>query len=600
MLQPISDHLYRYEDTCNVYVVRHGEEALLIDFGSGDVLDRLGGIGVKRVAAVWMTHFHRDQGQGLRRAVEAGIPVFAPHAEQELFHSADEHWQSMQLYNNYSGRQDRFAPLVSVPLAGTLKDYERRTFGPWTLTVVPTPGHTAGSVTFLGEIDGKRQAFTGDLIAAPGKLWSLAATQWTYNGGEGLAATAASLLDLKDRRPDALLPSHGRPIGDPSRAVDVTVERIRELLAFRGHNPRLLSLRAQPYEHVTEHLLRSRASFADYYVLLSRSGKALLFDFGYDFMTGMATETVRAARRPWLYSIPALKRDYGVAAIDVVLPTHYHDDHVAGINLLREVEGTAVWAPRLFADVLEQPQRYELQCLWFEPIPVDRRLPTGEPIRWEEYEMTLYELPGHTKYAAAIALVVDGKRVLVAGDQYQGTKTNYVYRNRFAMTDYSASAKLFRELAPDVVVTGHAEPLWVYPGYFDELEERGAELERLHRELLPLDEADLGAEGFAARLMPYQSTVSPGEAIAFEAEAINPFSRTAKLELTPVLPEGWRAEPPVVRETFGPNETKRASFTVRIPPEAEPVRRARIALDVTADRKRFGQHAEAVVTVRRL
>ena len=48
-------------------------------------------------------------------------------------------------------------------------------------------------------------------IAGPGQVWSLAATQWTYNGGEGLAATILSLLDLKDRQPTLLLPSHGEP-----------------------------------------------------------------------------------------------------------------------------------------------------------------------------------------------------------------------------------------------------------------------------------------------------------------------------------------------------------------------------------------------------
>ena len=41
----------------------------------------------------------------------------------------------------------------------------------------------------------------------------------------------------------------------------------------------------------------------------------------------------------------SLQREFGVSRIDVAIPTHYHDDHVAGFNLLREVEGTEVWAP---------------------------------------------------------------------------------------------------------------------------------------------------------------------------------------------------------------------------------------------------------------
>ena len=47
--QKISEHLFLYEDTCNVYVIKDGETALLIDGGSGAVLDQLGQIGCHQV-----------------------------------------------------------------------------------------------------------------------------------------------------------------------------------------------------------------------------------------------------------------------------------------------------------------------------------------------------------------------------------------------------------------------------------------------------------------------------------------------------------------------------------------------------------------------
>ena len=101
-----------------------------------------------------------------------------------------------------------------------------------------------------------------------------------------------------------------------------------------------------------------------------------------------------------------------------------------GINLLSRVEGTQVWVPDLFADILEHPNDYDLPCLWYDPIPVDKALPLDTPFRWEEYTFTLYALPGHTRYAVAIAFEVDGKRILASGDQYQGDDglaPNYVY-----------------------------------------------------------------------------------------------------------------------------------------------------------------------------
>lgn len=65
--------------------------------------------------------------------------------------------------------------------------------------------------------------------------------------------------------------------------------------------------------------------------------------------------------------------------LDVVLPTHYHDDHMAGLNLLRDSEGAQTWAAESFADILENPLAYNLPCVLYDPIPVDRRLPPGQP-----------------------------------------------------------------------------------------------------------------------------------------------------------------------------------------------------------------------------
>jgi hypothetical protein len=39
--------------------------------------------------------------------------------------------------------------------------------------VLPTPGHTLGSVSLIMDVDGKRTAFSGDLMHSPGKLVNL-------------------------------------------------------------------------------------------------------------------------------------------------------------------------------------------------------------------------------------------------------------------------------------------------------------------------------------------------------------------------------------------------------------------------------------------
>ncbi|HUC91646.1 MAG TPA: MBL fold metallo-hydrolase [Paenibacillus sp.] len=594
----LSDKLYLYRDTCQVYIVKNGAQAVLIDFGSGDVLDRLADIGIARVGAILMTHHHRDQGQGLGRAVEAGIPVWVPHSEQDLFAAVDAHWQAREIYNNYNVRQDRFSLLEPVPVAGTLKDYGTQVFAGIAFTVLPTPGHTIGSITLLAQLDGRRLAFTGDLIYGPGKVWSLAATQWSYNGGEGLAYTAVSLLELQERGLDCLLPSHGEPMEAPAEAIGSLIGRLRELMELRGQYRQLLPMQERPFEEITPRLLRNRTSMANHYVLRSESGKALFFDFGYDFMMGLPSGCDRASRRPWLYTLQTLKRQYGIDRVEGVVPTHYHDDHVAGINLLRDIEGAQVWAADSFADILRRPEQYDLPCLWYDPIPVDRELPAGVPVRWEEFEFTLHPLPGHTLYAVAVSLEADGKRILISGDQYHGDEgllENYVYPNRFRIDDFVESAALYESLQPEIIVTGHWAPLHVKPGHFAELAARGGTLARLHRDLLPLEDADFGAEGFGVRLSPYQVNVAAGQAFAVEAEAVNPFAHDAAAELRLVLPPGWRAEPASASAPLPARGARRVRFVIT--PADAPARRSRIAIDLSVDGGRFGQQAEALVTV---
>ena len=339
-----------------------------------------------------------------------------------------------------------------------------------------------------------------------------------------------------------------------------------------------------------------RASVANMYILLSESGKALFIDFGYDFVTGIAAGSDRASRRPWLYTLPALKAQFGVQKIDVVLPTHYHDDHVAGCNLLRRVEGTQVWAAENFADILENPAHYDLPCLWYDPIPVDRRLPLGQPFSWEEYTLTVHPLPGHTRYAVAIEFEVDGLRILATGDQYQGDDGlawNYVYQNRYAMGDYLATAELYHRLQPDLILSGHWQPLRVTPEYLQKIAEDAEALDRLHRELLP-ETPDLGAEGFLARISPYQVTALAGEMTSFEVELRNPFPRPEEAVIQVVAPRGWEVEP--TEQTLQITGVHQLSFKVTPPPNLT-VRRARLAVDLTIAGQRFGQQAEALVTV---
>jgi glyoxylase-like metal-dependent hydrolase (beta-lactamase superfamily II) len=612
----VAPGVHRFVDTCNVYVVTAEGAAgaagatgapagaIAIDFGSGDVLDHLGELGLETLDAILMTHHHRDQGQGLPRAVAAGIPVFVPPVEQDLFARVDEMWSARALYNDYNLRQDRFSLLDPVPIAGTVPEYRSAVFGGIDVKTIPTPGHTMGSVTYLVERGAGEQptrvAFTGDLIYAPGKVWSLAATQWSYTENEGPAMNVLSCMLLQEEEPSILLPSHGEPMPDAIDALEQLAGRMSGYVDSRRTNPwDLRDWLERPFVRLTDHLLLNRTANSCVYVLLSDSGAALFIDYGYDMSTGWPAGTDRAARRPWLASLPALKRDFGVTSVEVVLGTHYHDDHIAGFNLLRDVEGTEVWLPENVAPVMADPMRMDLPCQWFEPIPADRVLGLGETVRWREYEIVTHELPGHTLYAAAFEFEVDGVRVLATGDQQtaegrlgvQREILNYQYRNRFRRDDFIQSAALYRRVAPGLMITGHWQGREVDEDYLQLLTEQGDELADIHDGLLPDDGMLPPADGNVVLLEPFYQRVAPGAALEYEVVVVNPYDDEREIAADLVTPEGW-SDPPRASALAAPHETVRLRFAVQAPDVAR--KRQRLAADVTIGTVRYGQAADAV------
>src|SRR5919197_6624036 len=112
----VAPSVSRFKDTCNVYVLRSGRDAILIDAGSAAVLEHLDELGVDRVTDVLVTHHHRDQVQGLARAVAAGARIWVPPLERELVAGVDVHWAGRRVENNYDLRQDRFSLREPVPV----------------------------------------------------------------------------------------------------------------------------------------------------------------------------------------------------------------------------------------------------------------------------------------------------------------------------------------------------------------------------------------------------------------------------------------------------------------------------------------------------
>src|SRR5262245_60215953 len=89
----LSPSLYWFQDTCNVYLITRGDRGLLIDFGSGAILEHLDEAGVTGIEWVLHTHHHRDQCQGDHLLEARGVPIAVPEREAGLFAETDAFWR---------------------------------------------------------------------------------------------------------------------------------------------------------------------------------------------------------------------------------------------------------------------------------------------------------------------------------------------------------------------------------------------------------------------------------------------------------------------------------------------------------------------------
>ena len=105
--------------------------------------------------------------------------------------------------------------------------------------VQPTPGHTRGSVTYLAEVDGLACAFTGDLIAAPGRVDTIHDLQWQYGMPDavGAALHSVTLLAAKELGPAPAVarPPDRRP-GTALRLLATNLAELYDLMSEMRRN----------------------------------------------------------------------------------------------------------------------------------------------------------------------------------------------------------------------------------------------------------------------------------------------------------------------------------------------------------------------------
>ena len=556
----LSPSIWKFSDSCNVYVVKSGKECLLIDAGSGAVADHLASVHVDRVDWILHTHHHRDQCWGTPRLQKAGAKVAVPEYERHLFDNVECFWNSRRLFDNMNDQNTFFSLGTSIRVDATLNDYE--TFG-WkdhVFHVLPAKGHTYGMVSLIAEIDGRRVAFTGDLMVNGGKLYQLHAMEYNYGDMLGIEFTMQSLLALKRQNVDVAFPSHGAPIHDVNASISALEKR---LVALSEVGRQRTSGTDSPFaeretlyesklQRISEHLLWAGPyTCSNFYVVLDGQGHAMLIDYGLSslgHLHGQADHDSMQLLRFVEHHLGQLVDDFAVREIEMVIPTHIHNDHVCGIPYLRKHFGTKCWALDHVSKVIASPSYWAgLPCVFHKPIEVDRELSDGEAFHWRGFDFRIWHAPGQTEFHSIISGTIDGTRVAFTGDNiflYQShgrerPAQTTVLRNSFQLDMHRRCAEVLQASRPELICPGHGDLIAMSPTRLDEYADFIDRKERAVRDLVG-DPADHFVDLFWAQMHPYLSIVSKGDDVLFTVRLRNNLARTAVYEARLVLPEGWK------------------------------------------------------------
>lgn len=604
-LSRLSPSLWWYRDTCNVYLWTSGALGLLIDFGSGGILDVLDQTGVREIVAVAHTHHHRDQCGGDDRATALGIPIWVPVRERGLYESTEAFWQVRRTYDSYDASSQGFTRASSLPVARGLADHERLDWAGGAIEILPTPGHTKGSISVLAEVDGAPIAFTGDLIAGHGRVPTLHDLQWQYGMPDAVGAALHSAVSLAQSGPRRLLPSHGQPLDDGRGALGALATNLRTLaglLAEIRRNrlwTRWPSSVDQPLTQVLPHVWVNSHSVANTYAVVDDEGEALILDYGFP-----SWDHFFADQRFVAHTLDAFRLEAGVQRVKATVPSHYHDDHLAGVPWLQREHGAAAWVHASFAQIVAEPERYDLPCLLPDPIRVDRVLADGDLVEHAGASLETFHMPGHTMFALGLAGTLDGVRVAYTGDNLLAGALSPlraaapIYRNVMRLDSIRVGVERLIEHEPELLLTGHTGALEVSRADLDDFVAWARQLELVIGRLAPVPGLeDEALDPYVARFDPYRATLAAGgqRAIAVVVRNHGPTGRSTRVRLH--APPAWRVEPPEVSAHIGAGgATVTLPFEIQAPAGA-PIGRHVLTADVWLGDEPRGELAEMLLEV---
>ena len=601
----LSRHLSVFEGPINVGIVRDGNKALLIDCGDGSVTAALKPLGIERVERVLFTHHHRDQACAAWQFQAAGARLLVPADERDGFDRVADYWSNRKSrWHLYNFHPHHLMLAEPVRVDATVSAGQTITWGPATIRVISTPGHTDGSVSYLVEVDGRRVAFSGDAIYDEGQVWEIDSlqkgTQTTdYHGYLGTRPQLkASLERILQARPEMLVPSHGHIMRRPGQAVqalcarlDACYDKYVAVSALRHYFPKLFAdyagragqMPIRPGKKPPDCLRHVGTSW----ILISRDNAAFVMDCGSPRVVKTLQEMIAQCE---------------IRSVEGLWVTHYHDDHVDAIPEFQKAFSCPCITDQHVAEVITDPLAWRLPCISPSQARVDQATRDGESWTWHEFRLTAYHFPGQTFYHSGLLVEGQGVRMFFAGDSFtMAGIDDYCPQNRNPFgtgVGFDRCVALLDRLRPTHIFNCHVKDAFDFTA--DECRQMRANLaerEKRFGELMPWDHPNYGTDDSWVRAAPYEQPIAVGAGVQLSLVFTNYSSAPRQAQCRAIVPRAWAAEPTAWQSAMIPaGQEGQVRLAFRVPPSARPGRYV-VPIDVRYDRWSLPQWTEAVVVV---
>ena len=596
----LSRHLYVHHEHVNTGVLREGNRALLID-GSGTSLQTtLTELGIDSVEQILFTHHHRDSTAGFPYPADVRIGV--PATEIEWFAEVETFWNDPKYrWHLYNSHPHNLMLANAMPVTDRYVEGAIIEWGPASIKVLETPGHTDGSVTYLVKVDEECFAFSGDLIYDTGKIWELYSLQkgqqtTDYHGFLGARdEIAESLEKLRHASPTVLIPTHGVVMKNPNTAIDVLLDRLTDcydkyvsISALRHYFPKLFT----EFEGRADHMPIREGKpppeflrhFGTTWLIISENREAFVMDCG---------------------SPNVIKQLQQLQAVGDILDvtqfwvTHYHDDHVNAIPEFQATFPCETITDAVVAEVITNPIGFRLPCISPAVTRVDRITREADSWQWNEFTMTAYHFPGQTYYHGGLLVEGRGVRMFFAGDSFtMAGIDDYCAGNRNLLgkdVGYEKCLRLIQRLKPTHIFNCHVAPAFDFTDaeitfMLDTLAER----EQCYTALFPWDHANYGMDEHWIRCHPYEQALAPGKTAQFCVEITNHSSEPRTATVEPVLPSEWDVAVPTSELTIPPKSVGGACFSIPTPQHCKLSGRVVVPMNITYNARPLGQFREAI------